>query len=52
VKRIPISITIPAGSPACNHLGSQLGGLGRIVLETGHPDVPKLTIPVRVAVGP
>lgn len=52
VVRIPLSISIPAGSPTCNHLGSQQGGLGRIVLETGHPDVPELTIPVRVAVSP
>ena len=52
VMRIPLSISIPAGSPTCNHLGSQQGGLGRIVLETGHPEVPELTIPVRVAVSP
>lgn len=52
VVRIPLSISIPAGSPTCNHLGSQQGGLGRIVLETGHPDMPQLTIPVRVAVSP
>jgi hypothetical protein len=52
VVRIPLSISIPAGSPTCNHLGSQQGGLGRIVLDTGHPDVPELTIPVRVAVSP
>lgn len=52
VVRIPLAISIPAGSPTCNHLGSQQGKLGRIVLETGHPDVPELTIPVRVAVSP
>lgn len=52
VVRIPLAISIPAGSPTCNHLGSQQGGLGRIVLETGHPDSPQLTIPVRVAVSP
>jgi hypothetical protein len=52
VVRFPLSISIPAGSPTCNHLGSQQGKLGRIVLETGHPDMPQLTIPVRVAVSP
>ena len=52
VVRIPLSISIPAGSPTCNHLGSRQGGLGRVVLETGHPEVPELTIPVRVAVSP
>lgn len=52
VRRVPITITIPAGSPSCNHLGSQQAPAGRIVLETGHPDVPLLTLPVRVSIGP
>jgi hypothetical protein len=52
VIRTPIEIVIPPGSPAANHLCSQLGPAGRIVLETGHPDSPTLTIPVCVAIGP
>ena len=52
VVRIPLSISIPAGSPACNHLGSSQAPAGRIVLDTGHPDSPTMTIPVCVAVGP
>jgi len=50
--RIPIDIVIPPGSRAVNHLCSQQGPAGRIVLQTGHPDTPEFTIPVCVAVGP
>ncbi|MFM7205154.1 MAG: DUF1573 domain-containing protein [Planctomycetaceae bacterium] len=50
--RIPIDIVIPPGSRAVNHLCSQQGPAGRIVLDTGHPDSPEFTIPVCVAVGP
>lgn len=50
--RIPIDIVIQPGSRAVNHLCSQQGPAGRIVLETGHPDSPEFTIPVCVAVGP
>jgi len=50
--RIPIDIVIPPGSRAVNHLCSQQGPAGRIVLTTGHPDSPEFTIPVCVAVGP
>jgi len=52
IIRIPISISIPPGSPPCNHLGSKQGVLGRIVLDTGHPSSPSITIPIRVAVQP
>lgn len=50
--RIPLSVVIPAGSRAANHLCSEQGPAGRIVLDTGHPDAPTLTIPVCVAIGP
>ena len=50
--RIPIDIVIPPDSRAVNHLCSQQGPAGRIVLATGHPDSPEFTIPVCVAVGP
>jgi hypothetical protein len=52
VVRIPVDIVIPAGSRAANHLCSQQGPAGRIVLDTGHPESPEFTIPVCVAVGP
>ena len=50
--RIPIDIVVPPGSRAANHLCTQTGPAGRIVLDTGHPDSPTFTIPVCVAVGP
>jgi hypothetical protein len=52
VIRIPISITIPPGSQPANHRCSQQAPAGRIVLETGHPDSPTLTIPVCIAIDP
>ena len=52
VVRIPIDIVIPAGSRAANHLCSQQGPAGRIVLVTGHPESPEFSIPVCVAIGP
>jgi hypothetical protein len=52
VLRFPLTITIPPGSPTCNHLCSQQARGGRIVIETGHPDTPTLTIPVCVAISP
>jgi hypothetical protein len=52
VVRIPLEISIPPGSRPANHLCSELGPAGRIVLDTGHPDSPTLTIPVCIAIGP
>jgi len=52
VIRIPLSITIPPDSPPANHLCSPQAPAGKIVLDTGHPDSPELTIPVCVAIGP
>lgn len=50
--RIPISITIPPGSPPANHRCSEQGPAGRIVLDTGHPENPSFTIPICVFIGP
>jgi len=50
--RIPISITIPPGSPPANHRCSEQGPAGRIVLDTGHPENPSFTIPICVVIGP
>ena len=52
VVRFPIDIVIPPGSRAANHLCSEQGPAGRIMLETGHPESPSLSIPVCVAIGP
>lgn len=52
VMRFPLTISIPSGSPPVNHLGSSQAPAGRIVLDTGHPESPSMTIPVSVAIGP
>jgi len=52
VVRIPVEIVIPAGSRPVNHICSEQAPAGRILLETGHPDSPALSIPVCVAIGP
>jgi hypothetical protein len=46
----PLTIQIPEGSPPGNHMGSDQGKLGEIILETGHPQTPQLHILVRFAV--
>ncbi len=45
-----LMIEIPPGSPTVDHLGSEQGKLGEIILESTHPQVPKLRILVRFAV--
>ena len=50
IVRIPITVIVPAGSPPADHLADDR--LGSIVLETGHPDLPTLTIPVSLAIEP
>lgn len=50
--RIPLEIAIAPGSGPVNHLCSESGPPGRIVLDTAHPETPALTIPVCVAIGP
>jgi uncharacterized protein YjeT (DUF2065 family) len=50
VVRIPITVVVPAGSPPADHLADDR--LGSIVLETGDPDAPTLTIPVSLAIEP
>jgi hypothetical protein len=52
VIRIPISITIPPGSTPANHICSEQAPSGKIVLDTGHPDSPTLTIPICIAIVP
>jgi len=50
--RIPLEIAIAPGSGPVNHLCSESGPPGKIELDTGHPDLPSLTIPVCVSIGP
>jgi len=52
VMRFPIDLVIPPGSRGANHLCSAQAPAGRIVLATGHPESPSLSIPICVAIGP
>ena len=52
VTQIPLTIRIPPGNKAANHLGSKASDLGQIVLQTGHPQQRELRILVRFAVRP
>jgi hypothetical protein len=52
VVRSTLTVVIPPGARPSNHLCSQQAPAGTIELETGHPDVPELSIPVCVAIGP
>jgi hypothetical protein len=50
LTQTPLTVRIPAGSPPGNHLGPPQGELGRIVLDTNHPQQPQLEILLRFAV--
>ena len=50
IVRVPLVIEIPRGSGAANHLGSEQGEYGQIVLETGHPELERLELRLRFAV--
>lgn len=49
VIKFPLTIEIPPGSPSANHLGSKVGKLAQIVLETTHPEAKQVKVPVRFA---
>lgn len=50
IVQFPLTIEIPPGSPSANHLGSKLGKLARIVLDTTHPEATQVKVPVRFAI--
>jgi len=50
VLQTPVTIEIPKGSRPISRLGSKQGELGQIIIDTNHPEMPVLTIPVRFAV--
>ena len=50
VSLTPLIIKVPKGSRPASHLGTDEKQLGRIILETNHPRVPRLQILLRFAV--
>jgi hypothetical protein len=45
-----LTIEVPRGARAVNHLGNDQGKLARVILDTGLPDAPQLQILVRYVV--
>lgn len=46
----PVTIRIPKGSRPANHMGTEQGKSGVILLKTNHPQAPELRMRVRFAV--
>jgi hypothetical protein len=46
----PLVVEVPPGTEPVNRLGSELGRLGRIELETGTPEVPNSVVKLRFSV--
>lgn len=46
----PLTIEIPPGTPPMDYLGQGRGITGEIILQTGHPGVPRLRVRVAFAV--
>jgi hypothetical protein len=49
VYRTPLTIQIPRGSRPANFLGSKQSRLGEIIIETTHPQAPRLQLRVSFA---
>ncbi|MGD9722819.1 MAG: DUF1573 domain-containing protein [Pirellulales bacterium] len=50
VTQIPLTIEIPPGSPAANHLGSDQGRFAEVMLETTNPDADRIRMYVQFVV--
>ena len=50
--RVPLRIEVPRGAASVNHLGTQLGRMARVMIETTHPDAKSLPVYVQYAVEP
>ena len=46
-RRFPLTISVKKDSPVMQRLGSKLGPVGRVVLNTKHPEVEQFDIKVR-----
>ncbi len=50
VIHVPLEVEVPPGSPAANHLGSEQGKRGEVVLRTTHPLAKQMKFSVEFAV--
>jgi len=46
----PLNIAIPPGSRLVNRMGTEQAKMGRIVIETTHPDIKTILVYVKFAV--
>ncbi len=42
VTQIPLTIEIPPDAPPANHLGTEQGKYGEVILETTHADIKQI----------
>lgn len=47
---VPLTVRVPPGTGPANYFGSEEAQLGKVILETNHPDAPEVKILVRFAV--
>ncbi len=47
---VPVTIEIPPDSPSVNHMGSEQGKLGEIIISFNNPDLPPVKLLVQFAV--
>jgi hypothetical protein len=50
VTQTTLKLSVPSGSRPCNYVGPSEDQLGKIILETTHPNAPRVKILVRFAV--
>lgn len=50
VVAVPLTIEIPPGSPAANHLGSSLGAMGEVTIDTVPPELGPIRLQVAFAI--
>ena len=48
--KVPLTIIVPPGSPAANHLGSAQGKMGQLSIDTTHPTASRLNVFVQFSV--
>jgi len=50
VIRVPLKIRIPKHGGPANYLGSGQGPVGHVLIETTHPEIPRIKIPISFAI--
>lgn len=48
--RVPLKIRIPKNAGPANYLGAGQGPVGHILIETTHPEIPRIKIPISFAI--